>query len=299
MTVAALLWHNIEVEHVLGGHWSGHCALHIELIAKGGYPIDSGHEFTGMLLDERRIHADADHLGVERRELLRDGRPVAVPPGVHEAEVARAGEGAHLLLQGGPEHRRDGVGLGVELGQDPPDGSVEVVAGILQLAAWLDKLGHTTFVHDCLGMKAPKTIEANAEVLAGLVVHQLGKAGAPFVMGVGTDTIGGAHRMIPNLYIAELKWFVKGGYSIPDTLKAATITNARLLDMDDKLGSLEAGKLADLIVLDGRPDENLDDLQNVDMVVKDGRLLVRGGQVVVPRHVPVPLPKAAPPADVR
>lgn len=37
--------------------------------------------------------------------------------------------------------------------------------GILQLAAWLDKLGHTTFVHDCLGMKAPKTIEANAEVV--------------------------------------------------------------------------------------------------------------------------------------
>lgn len=92
---------------------------------------------------------------------------------------------------------------------------------------------------------------------------------------------------------------MKGGYSIPDALRAATITNARLLDMDDRLGSLEAGKLADLIVLDGKPDENLDDLQKVDIVVKDGRLLVRGGQVVVSRHVPVPLPRPAPPADVR
>jgi imidazolonepropionase-like amidohydrolase len=122
---------------------------------------------------------------------------------------------------------------------------------------------------------------------------------AGVVMGVGTDTIGGAHRLIPNMYIAELKWFVKGGYSIPEALKAATITNATLLDMDDKLGSLEAGKLADVIVVDGRPDENLDDLQKIDMVVKDGRLLVRSGQIVVPRHVPVPLRKPAPPQDVR
>ncbi|MGE5360557.1 MAG: amidohydrolase family protein, partial [Bacteroidales bacterium] len=51
---------------------------------------------------------------------------------------------------------------------------------------------------------------------------------AGITMGVGTDTIGGAHRMIPNVYIAELKWFVKGGYSIADTLKAATIVNAKL-----------------------------------------------------------------------
>jgi imidazolonepropionase-like amidohydrolase len=122
---------------------------------------------------------------------------------------------------------------------------------------------------------------------------------AGITMGVGTDTIGGAHRLIPNLYIAELKWFVKGGYSIPEALKAATITNAILLDMADKLGSLEAGKLADVIVVDGKPDENLDDLQRIDLVVKDGLVLVRSGQVVTPRHVSEPLRKPAPPQDVR
>ncbi len=122
---------------------------------------------------------------------------------------------------------------------------------------------------------------------------------AGIVMGVGTDTIGGANRLIPNVYIAELKWFVKGGYSVPEALKAATITNARLLDMDDKLGSLEPGKLADVIVVDGKPDENLDDLQKIDLVVKDGRLLIRSGQLATPRHVPEPLRKPAPPQDVR
>jgi imidazolonepropionase-like amidohydrolase len=92
---------------------------------------------------------------------------------------------------------------------------------------------------------------------------------------------------------------VKGGYSIPEALEAATITNAKLLDMDDKLGSLEKGKLADVIVVDGTPDENLDDLQKIDVVIKDGRLLVRSGQIVIPRHALTPLPKPAPPADIR
>jgi len=122
---------------------------------------------------------------------------------------------------------------------------------------------------------------------------------AGVVMGVGSDTIGESNKLIPNMYIAELKWFVKGGYSIPQALKASTITNAKLLDMDDKLGSLESGKLADIIVIDGRPDENLDDLARIDMVIKDGLILVQSGMIITPRHEARPLAKPSPPDDVR
>jgi cytosine/adenosine deaminase-related metal-dependent hydrolase len=85
----------------------------------------------------------------------------------------------------------------------------------------------------------------------------------------------------------------------PEPRGFGTITNAILLDMADKLGSLEAGKLADVIVVDGKPDENLDDLQRIDLVAKDGVVLVKSGQIVTPRHVPEPLRKPAPPQDVR
>jgi len=122
---------------------------------------------------------------------------------------------------------------------------------------------------------------------------------AGIVMGVGTDTIGRANQSIPNQYIAELKWFVKGGYSVPEALIAATRTNAQLLDMGDKLGTLEAGKLADVTVVDGQPDRNLDDLARVDRVIKDGRVWVEAGQIVTPRHVAAPLAKPSPPADTR
>ncbi len=112
---------------------------------------------------------------------------------------------------------------------------------------------------------------------------------AGVVQGIGTDTIGPAARSLPYFYIAELQWFLKAGYSRMEVLQAATIVNARLLDMDDKLGSLEVGKLADVIVVDGRPDENIDDLANIDIVVKDGILLVQSGVLVPVRRVPEPL----------
>jgi imidazolonepropionase-like amidohydrolase len=120
---------------------------------------------------------------------------------------------------------------------------------------------------------------------------------AGIVMGVGTDTIGDANKMTPNIYLAELKWFVKGGYSIPQALQAATLTNAQLLGMNDMLGSLEPGKLADVLVIDGRPDQDIDALHKVAMVFKDGQLVVQGGAVVIAPHVPKPLPKRSPAED--
>ncbi|OLC97891.1 MAG: hypothetical protein AUH86_06610 [Acidobacteria bacterium 13_1_40CM_4_58_4] len=54
--------------------------------------------------------------------------------------------------------------------------------------------------------------------------------------------------------------------------------------MDDRLGTLEPGKLADVLVVDGRPDERLDDLAKVDLVIRDGYSVVQGGRVVIPRH---------------
>lgn len=121
---------------------------------------------------------------------------------------------------------------------------------------------------------------------------------ASIVMGVGTDTIGSANRYTPNVYIAELKWFVKGGYSRGQALIAATKTNAELLDMGDKLGTLEPGKLADILVVDGRPDQSLDDLAKVDIVVKGGAIVVQGGEIHQARHISAPLPAPSPPENV-
>jgi imidazolonepropionase-like amidohydrolase len=60
--------------------------------------------------------------------------------------------------------------------------------------------------------------------------------------------------------------------------------------MDDRLGTIEPGKLADVLVLDGKPDADLNDLAKVDIVIRDGYLVVQGGRVFIPRHNPAPPP---------
>lgn len=127
--------------------------------------------------------------------------------------------------------------------------------------------------------------EANLDVL-----RRMKRAGIK--MGIGTDLVTDWYRYLPLPYITELKAFVEAGYTIPEALVAATKTNAEILDMADKLGTLEAGKLADVTVVEGKPDRNLEDLAKVDLVVRDGYLVVEGGRVVIPRHVPVTPPPA-------
>ena len=122
--------------------------------------------------------------------------------------------------------------------------------------------------------------EANFEML-----KRLKRAGIK--CGVGTDLVANWFRYLPVAYINELKQFVAAGWTIPESLVAATRTNAQILDMDDRLGTLEIGKLADVLVVAGSPDRDLDDLEHVDMVIRGGFVVVEHGQISIPRHEPV------------
>ena len=53
-------------------------------------------------------------------------------------------------------------------------------------------------------------------------------------------------------------------------LKAATINGARSLGVDDRLGSIEAGKLADLVVVSGDPLDDIKAARDVKFVIRDG-----------------------------
>jgi imidazolonepropionase-like amidohydrolase len=126
--------------------------------------------------------------------------------------------------------------------------------------------------------------DANMEML-----RRLKRAGIK--CGVGTDLILHWYRYLPGPYIRELKNFVAAGWSVPEALVAGTKTNSEILDMDDRLGTLEPGKLADVLVVDGKPDVNLDELAKVDLVIRDGYTVVQGGKVAIPRHTVAPAQK--------
>jgi imidazolonepropionase-like amidohydrolase len=121
------------------------------------------------------------------------------------------------------------------------------------------------------------------------LAEKIRKAGIK--MGIGTDLVMDRFKFLPEPYIRELKLFVKLGDTNLQALQRATKVNAEMLDMGDKLGTLEPGKLADITVIDGRPDDDLSELAKVSMVIRDGYIQVKDGRIFIPSHVPMPMPK--------
>jgi adenine deaminase len=66
--------------------------------------------------------------------------------------------------------------------------------------------------------------------------------------------------------------FTQGGMSNHDALRTATINPAKYIGLADHIGSLEPGKLADLIVIDGNPLEDIYDTEFVVNTMINGRL---------------------------
>ncbi|MBA12087.1 MAG: amidohydrolase [Gammaproteobacteria bacterium] len=68
----------------------------------------------------------------------------------------------------------------------------------------------------------------------------------------------------------EFLYMVKGGMSEMEAIRSATVVASELLGIDDKLGTIESGKIADIIAVNGNPVKDITSLQSVVFVMKEG-----------------------------
>jgi len=105
------------------------------------------------------------------------------------------------------------------------------------------------------------------------VVNAMHRAGIPFL--AGTDTPPGVY-IFPGFSLhEELQRFVAAGFTPMEVLQTATLNPAKFLGMEDRLGTIEKGKFADLVLLNANPLEDIRNTQKIEAVVVNGRYLSR------------------------
>jgi imidazolonepropionase-like amidohydrolase len=175
--------------------------------------------------------------------------------------------------------------------------------GIIKaLLAGIDSIEHgTVLTEDAISWMVEKKIPViftlsalynmeRAGVKGGVPAHVLEKAlfyksrrqesikmakQAGVLIAMGTDA--GTPFNLHGENLAELERLVEVGYSPVQALMAATSVAARLLGLEKDLGTIEEGKLADLVVVDGDPVQDINCLssnkQAIKLIVKDGDLI--------------------------
>jgi len=96
-------------------------------------------------------------------------------------------------------------------------------------------------------------------------IGALHRAGIPIV--AGTDQVVPGHSLH-----REIELYVKAGFTPMEAIQAATIVPARVMKLDNEVGTIESGKRADLIILDRNPLEQISNIRSIKTVITGGRI---------------------------
>ena len=117
-----------------------------------------------------------------------------------------------------------------------------------------------------VGPPSPRAADMEKNLAVSIAaVGALHKAGVPIV--AGTD------QTVPGFSLyRELELYVKAGFTPMEAIQAATLVPAQVMKLDKEMGTVEKGKRADLVVVDGDPLRNISEIRKVESVVTNGTL---------------------------
>lgn len=258
---------------VPGGHMAGSLAYeatssreaaeYVELIARDK-PDLIKLMITGGVMDAEVVGEP----GVLRMppEYVRTACDTAHRLGMKVAAHVESTEGLLTALENGVdsiEHGAKPTEEIIRLFQERNAYQVSTISPALPYALFDRSISHATYEQK----------ENGKVVFDGIIelARECLKSGIP--VGLGTDT--GCPYVTHYDMWRELVYYVKYCDVSPAfALYSATLLNARLAGVGNITGSIEKGKMADIIICSGNPLEDLTVLRQLDMVIKDGRMIV-------------------------
>jgi imidazolonepropionase-like amidohydrolase len=98
----------------------------------------------------------------------------------------------------------------------------------------------------------------------------------------GVPVVTGSHTWAPHAdfgwaYQREMELLIESGMTPMEVIQASTIRNAEFFGCAERLGTIEPGKLADLVLVKGAPFENIKDMYNLSAVMLNGKFVQRTG----------------------
>lgn len=127
---------------------------------------------------------------------------------------------------------------------------------------------------------------------------QVGMESVPVLHSAGVMLVAGTDAPYPGVMLGEglhreLELLVEAGLTPLEALQTATVNAARLMGDEDDWGSIEVGKRADLLLIDGRPDRDISDTRKIDLVIQRGVIIDREELAYDPATDPGFLPGVA------
>lgn len=134
---------------------------------------------------------------------------------------------------------------------------------LLQYLSYAERKRIEEFIKD----KPPFLMKESNELKHRLIEKLFVSKGGRLVLGADASDFG----LIPGFQNHNvLVSMVKGGWTPIEVIKMATLDGAIFLNIDNELGSINVGKIADFIVVSGKPDETITDIKNIDIVFHNG-----------------------------
>jgi len=174
----------------------------------------------------------------------------------------------------GPSGVKDAVRAGADSVEHGIDLDDETIAEMVKRGTvWVPTIDHNRYYVDAkdeFGFK-PEAIAPLQDYIAKNLESTRRAVKAGVKIGMGSDAV---YTMFGQ-NTRELEWMVKAGMTPAQALATATTTAAELLDQKDRLGRIAPRFAADLVAIEGRPLDNINDVVNgVRWVMKEGAVVV-------------------------